>query len=108
MRSHTASAKRGGMTEREIEAIGDPAAWAATFPPDEIVLLDLATRLAHDAHDLGGELIDRVRRHYDDRQIAEILLVAGQASLNNRVGSGARQLFGSGLRREQTASQDGT
>jgi alkylhydroperoxidase family enzyme len=93
VRSHTASAKRRGLSDAEIDAIGDPERWAATFPAEEIVLLDLATRLAHDSHDLGAELIERLRRHYDDRQLAEIVLVAGQANLNNRVGSSARQLF---------------
>ncbi len=68
------------------------------FSPDEVVVLDLATRMCHDAHELGGELIERLRKHYDDRQIAEILMVAGQAALNNRVGSAARQIFGRGGR----------
>ncbi len=35
----------------------------------------------------------RLRRHYDERQMAEILLVAGQANLNNRVGNAAKVLF---------------
>ncbi len=93
MHAHTASAKRRGLTETEIAAIGDPAQWAAVFPAAEVTLLDLATRLCHHSHDLDAELIGRLRQHYDDRQIAEVLLVAGQASMNNRVGSAAHQLF---------------
>jgi alkylhydroperoxidase family enzyme len=56
-------------------------------------VLQFATRLAHDAHDLGDELLDRLRQHWTDRQIAELLMVAGQANMNNRIGSAAVQLF---------------
>ena len=93
MTSHTASAKRRGITDDEIAAIGDPARWADTFKPEEIVALDLATRLCHDSHDLPAELIDRLHRFWSDAEIAEILMVAGQANMNNRVGSAARQVF---------------
>jgi alkylhydroperoxidase family enzyme len=95
------------VTDAELAAIGDPAQWAATFPPEDIVLLELATRLCRESHDVGAELIDRVRQHYDDRQIAEILMVAGQANMNNRVGSAARQLCGAGLRRAEAAAAPG-
>ena len=93
MRSHTASAKRRGLTDEQIGALADPARWPGVFDPEEIVALDLATRLCHDSHDLGPELIARVKQHYDERQLAELLLIAGQASLNNRVGNAAKQLF---------------
>ena len=93
MRSHTASAKRRGLTDDEIAAIGDPDRWAHTFSTAETVALELATRLCHDAHDLGADLVARVRGHWKDAEIAELLLVAGQASMNNRVGSAARAVF---------------
>ncbi len=92
MRARTASAKRRGPTDDELAAIADPARWAATFPPGEVAALELATRLAHGSHDLGAERIARLREHYDARQLAELLLVAGQANLNNRVGNAAKQL----------------
>ncbi len=93
MRSHTASAKRRGLTDEQIEAIAQPEQWRDVFTPGEIAALDLATRLAHESHDLGAELIARLKEHYDARQLAEILLVAGQANLNNRVGNAAKVLF---------------
>ena len=93
MRSHTASAKRRGLTGEQIEAIADPERWRDTFTPEEIAALDLAGRLAHASHDLGAELLARLQRHYDARQLAELLLVAGQANLNNRVGNAAKVLF---------------
>ena len=57
------------------------------------MLLDLATQLCHDAHDLEPELSERLHRYWSDAEIAEILMVAGQANMNNRVGSAARQIF---------------
>lgn len=93
MRAHVASAKRRGLTDDELAAIADPARWAETFGPAEVAALELATRLAQASHDLGAALVAQLRAHYDDRQIAELLLVAGQAHLNNRVGNAAKQLF---------------
>lgn len=56
-------------------------------------MLELATRLAHHSDDIGGELIERLQAHYSRRQLAELLLVAGQANMWNRVGEGAKQLL---------------
>lgn len=81
------------MSEAQLRALSDPTGWAAVFGPAEIAALDLATRLCHDAHDLGAELTARLRAHYDERQLAEIILVAGQANMNNRAGEAAKQLL---------------
>jgi alkylhydroperoxidase family enzyme len=81
------------MTPEQLAAIGEPDRWAATFTPAEIAALELATRMCNEADNLGAELIARVKEHYDDQQIAELILVAGQANLNNRTGNAAKQLF---------------
>ncbi len=44
-------------------------------------------------HDLDGDLIDGARAHFTDPELAELVLVAGQANLNNRVGNAAKQLI---------------
>jgi alkylhydroperoxidase family enzyme len=93
MASHTASAKRRGMTPEQLSAIGDPEQWATTFSPAEVAALELATRMCDDADNLGDDLIARVKEHYDDQQIAELILVAGQANMNNRTGNAAKQLL---------------
>jgi alkylhydroperoxidase family enzyme len=93
VRSHTASAKRRGLTDDEIAAIGDEQRWPGTFKPEEIVLLELATQLCHDSHDIPPALIERLHQYWSDAELAEILMVAGQANMNNRVGSAARQIF---------------
>ena len=81
------------MTAEQLAAIADPEQWAACFNPAEIAALELATRMCDDADNLGAELIARVKEHYDDRQIAELILVAGQANMNNRSGNAAKQLL---------------
>jgi alkylhydroperoxidase family enzyme len=37
--------------------------------------------------------VARLRGLYDDRQLAELVVVAAQANLNNRVGNAGKQLF---------------
>ena len=81
------------MTTEQLAAIADPARWAAIFDPTEVVALELATRMCDDADKLGPELIARVKEHYSDQQIAELILVAGQANMNNRTGNAAKQLL---------------
>jgi len=76
-----------------LAALRDPQQWPSNFTPAEIVLLDLSDRLIAHSDDLSPELIARLREHYNDQQIAEVLLVAGQANMNNRAGEGAKQLF---------------
>lgn len=43
-------------------------------------------------HTLSDALIDEARGQFTDLELAELLLVAGQANLNNRVGNMAKQL----------------
>lgn len=93
MRSHTASAKRRGLSEEQIRAIGEPGHWSAVFTPAEVVVLELADQLCRDAHHVGPDLGARLRQHYEEPALAELLLVCGQAHMNNRVGDAARQLF---------------
>ncbi len=44
--------------------------------------------------ELSAELIAELRYHYEEAEIAELVLVCGQANLNNRVGNAAKQLLG--------------
>jgi AhpD family alkylhydroperoxidase len=90
---HVASAKRRGMTAEQIAAITAPEQWTATFNAAEIAALELATRMCDHADDLGTELIARLKEHYSDQQLAELILVAGQANMNNRSGNAAKQLL---------------
>ncbi len=82
------------MTDEQLAALREPTQWIAIFTPAEIVALELADRLIAHSDDLGNELMGELQAHYDQQQIAELLLVAGQANMNNRAGEAARQLFG--------------
>lgn len=57
--------------------------------------LHLADALSGDGSDrLDADLVARLRRHYTEEQLAELILVCGQANLNNRAGNAAKQLLG--------------
>lgn len=56
--------------------------------------LRLADAMAADSHDLGDPLIAELRAHFSEVELAELVLVAGQANLNNRSGNAAKQLLG--------------
>lgn len=77
----------------QLEAVGDPGRWSAIFGPAEVAVLELADQLCRDAHHVSPDLVSRLRQHYEESALAEILLVCGQAHMNNRVGDAARQLF---------------
>lgn len=63
----------------------EPAQW----------VLRLADEMSGDAsHELTPELIDGLRNHFDEESLAELILVGGQANLNNRAGNAAKQLLG--------------
>ena len=96
MDSHVVSARRRGVTDDQIAALESPDTWADHFDAREIAALRLADALAGDeSHELGEGLVAEVRSHYTEGELAELLLVAGQANLNNRVGNAAKQVLGS-------------
>lgn len=64
------------------------------FPPAEVAAIELATAMAGPtATPLVDELIGRLRGHFAEGQLAELLAVAGEANFNNRVGNAAERLL---------------
>ena len=57
-------------------------------------LLRLADALCGDAQALDPELGSELRAHFSEVELAELILVAGQANLNNRAGNAAKRLLG--------------
>lgn len=47
-----------------------------------------------DTSQLPAELIEELRFHYTEAELAELILVCGQANLNNRVGNAAKVALG--------------
>ena len=63
----------------------EPARW----------VLQLADETSGDSSQaLSAELINGLRTHFSEEELAELVLVAGQANLNNRAGNAAKQLLG--------------
>ncbi len=56
--------------------------------------LELADALCGETKELPPELIEELRFHYNEDELAELILVCGQANLNNRAGNAAKQILG--------------
>lgn len=50
--------------------------------------------MSGDVSSLPSLLIEELHSHFSEAELAELILVAGQANLNNRVGNAAKQLLG--------------
>ena len=82
------------MTELEIEALEKPEIWAEVFDETARAVLRLADAMCGETHDLEPGLIGELRTHFGEAELAELILVSGQANLNNRAGNAAKQLLG--------------
>jgi len=50
--------------------------------------------MCEQTHDLGIDLVGKLRAHFREDELAELILICGQANLNNRAGNAAKQLLG--------------
>jgi len=65
------------------------------FDEKESAALRLADAMCGDqSHALDPELVADLRAHFVETELAEVILVCGQANLNNRAGNAAKQLLG--------------
>jgi alkylhydroperoxidase family enzyme len=95
------------MHSRELKEAGEPderihtvAAWreAPYFSDAERAALALAeavTRLSDRPDPVPDELWDEVRRHYDDGQLAALLVAIASVNVWNRLNAATRQVAGS-------------
>ena len=93
---------------RELRLAGEPderiflvAAWReAPYYTDAeraaLALTEAATRLADRPDAVSDELWDEVSRHYDERQLATLVLTIGMINLWNRLNIATRQVAGAG------------
>ena len=56
--------------------------------------LRLADALCGDSHSLDPALVAELRANFSELELAEVILVCGQANLNNRAGNAAKVLLG--------------
>ncbi|MFT4597154.1 MAG: alkylhydroperoxidase family enzyme [Paracrocinitomix sp.] len=65
------------------------------FAPKTTAALTLVDAMSGDAsHDIDAALTTELRSHFSEQELGEIILLCGQANLNNRVGNAAKQLLG--------------
>jgi alkylhydroperoxidase family enzyme len=83
------------VSDEEIDAIEHPDRWADVFDEPARWVLRLADEMSGPAsNELSSELLGGLRTHFSEAERAELILVAGQANLNNRAGNAAKQLLG--------------
>jgi alkylhydroperoxidase family enzyme len=74
-----AAARLAPATVSEPEALGiDGYAEAADYSPAEKAAVGFAERMAVDHHGIGDADIARLREHFDDAEILELMMMAGQ------------------------------
>lgn len=64
------------------------------FDEKQRAVLRLADALCGDSQALAPELAMDLQAFFSEDELAELILVAGQANLNNRAGNAAKQLLG--------------
>ncbi|MEL6984771.1 MAG: hypothetical protein AAFO29_20250 [Actinomycetota bacterium] len=82
------------MTEAELDALDRPDVWDKAFDERDRVVLRLADAVSGESHKLDDDLVADLRAHFTETERAELILIAGQANLNNRAGNVAKQIMG--------------
>ncbi|MFJ9812667.1 carboxymuconolactone decarboxylase family protein [Streptomyces sp. NPDC101158] len=92
------SARKNGVADEKLFAV---AAWRETpyFSDEEraaLALTEAATRLADASDAVPDEVWDAAADHYDEKQLAAIVLMVGVTNLFNRLNVTTRQPAGAG------------
>jgi len=90
------SAKKAGESDERLFAV---AAWreAPYFTDAEraaLALTEAATRLSDRIDPVPDEIWDEATRHYDEQQLAALILVIGVTNLFNRLNATTKQVAG--------------
>ena len=80
--SHISQGRALGITKAMVDTITEPAG-SALFTDGEKAAIALSVALTRDAH-ASEELFARVREHFGEREIVELVVNIGVANLNNR------------------------
>lgn len=82
------------MTDAELDALHEPASWGEVFEERTVAALRLADVMCGGPAPPDAALTDLLRHHYTEGELAELILVCGQANLNNRAANAAKHLLG--------------
>ncbi len=90
------TAKKAGESDERLFAV---AAWRETpyFTDAEraaLALTEAATRLSDRADPVPDEIWDEATRHYDEQQLAALILMIGVTNLFNRLNATTKQVAG--------------
>ncbi len=77
-------ARRLGYTEQELEAIDSLEGMKKAFEPPVQAALLYAELMTRDAHDVTDAFFERLKKHYDEKQIVELTCVIGLTNYFNR------------------------
>ncbi|MGX1886105.1 carboxymuconolactone decarboxylase family protein [Streptomyces sp. NPDC055287] len=92
------SARKAGESDERLFAV---AAWRETpyFTDAEraaLALSEAATRLSDRAEPVPDDIWDEAARHYDEKQLASLVLYIGVTNLFNRLNATTKQVAGAG------------
>lgn len=75
---HEVVAERIGVTpEKQADIVGFEYQVSSHYKPNEVAILDLCGHVVIDPEHIPAEVWDNVKKHYDDRQIVEIVATIG-------------------------------
>jgi len=77
-------ARRLGYTEEELQAIDSIEGLKKTFEPAVQAALLYAELMTRNAHDVTDAFFERLKKHYDDKQVIELTCVIGLTNYFNR------------------------
>jgi uncharacterized peroxidase-related enzyme len=80
----SASARRAGLEEPEILAIGDAVVEKNVFDTREALILELAEQLTQAPDGIGDELRSRLREQFSEPEIVNIVLAIAMYNLTSR------------------------
>lgn len=80
----TASARRAGIAEDQIIAVGTHTAEQAAFDEREALILETANVLTRDSDGVTDELRDRLKTTFESGEIVNIVLAVGMYNLTSR------------------------
>jgi uncharacterized peroxidase-related enzyme len=90
-RSHSASGKRQGITDEQIQALKEPHGSSRDlFNAEERAALQYAEKLTAWPASIQEADMDGLGQHFNTEQIAELVLTIATANLTNRINEGMR------------------
>lgn len=108
----SASARRAGIGEMQIGAIGDAIAVAEVFDDGEALVLEVADALTRDPDGVTEDLRARLRARFSEAEIVNIVLAVGMYNLTSRflkaLEIGVEDVFGSSPPTPQSTAQEDT